>query len=71
MAGLLYEIFSGTKPFENLTDGEVQNRFSNGDFPDDAVSLPYSLFIFSGWSEEFSQELSKRGKVMSFILLIS
>lgn len=61
MASLLYEIISGTQPFEGLTDDEVQHRFSNGDFPDDATSLPYSLFIYSGWSEEFSRELARRG----------
>lgn len=61
MASLLYEIMSGKKPFEELTDNEVQHRFVNGDFPDDAAALPNSPFIFSGWSEEFSQELTRRG----------
>jgi len=61
MASLLYEIFSGTQPFEESTAEEVQHRFSNGDFPDDAIALPYSLIVYSGWSEEFSQELSKPG----------
>ncbi|KAL8725625.1 MAG: hypothetical protein Q9181_006346 [Wetmoreana brouardii] len=60
MASLLYEIISGKKPFEELTDEEVQHRFSNAVFPDDAVSLPNSLLIYSGWSEEFSQELNKQ-----------
>ena len=61
MASLLYEIFSGTKPFEELTDEEVQHRFSEAAFPDDAESLPNSLFIHSGWSEDFSQALNTRG----------
>ena len=61
MASLLYEILSGKKPFEELPDDEVQRRFSNAVFPDDAQALPNSLVIYSGWSEEFSQELSKRG----------
>ena len=61
MASLLYEIMSGRKPFEGLTDNEVQGRFTNGEFPDDAVALPNSLFILSGWSEEFSQELTRQG----------
>ena len=61
MASLLYEILSGMKPFEEMTDGEVQSRFSNAVFPEDAMSLPYSLYIHSGWSEEFSQEVNKRG----------
>ena len=29
MASLLYEIMSGRKPFEGLTDNEVQGRFTN------------------------------------------
>ncbi|KAI4190096.1 MAG: hypothetical protein L6R41_001015 [Letrouitia leprolyta] len=62
MASLLYEIMTGRQPLEGLTDEEVQHRFINGDFPDDAVTLPNSLFIFSGWSAEFSQELTRRVK---------
>ena len=61
MPSLLYEIMSGRKPFEGLTDNEVQGRFINGEFPDDAVALPNSLFILSGWSREFSQELTRQG----------
>lgn len=60
MASLLYEILSGRKPFEELTDEEVQHRFSNADFPDNAKDLPNSLALYSGWSEEFSQELTKK-----------
>lgn len=61
MASLLYEILSGTQIFKGLSDEEVQERFSKGEFPPDAVSLPNSLVIYSGWSEEFAQELTKRG----------
>jgi hypothetical protein len=46
MASLLYEIMSGTELFKKLTDEEVQRRFKNGDFPDDATSLSNSLFIY-------------------------
>ena len=58
MASLLYEIMSGRKPFEELSDSELQNRFTR-DFPDDAAAFPSSLFILSGWSEEFEQEIAK------------
>ena len=61
MASLLYEIMTGRKPHEGLTDDEVQHRFINGDFPDDAAALPNVLFILSGWSAAFSQELTRRG----------
>ena len=59
MASLLYEIMTSSKPFEGLSDGEVQERFARGDFPDDAATLPISLFILSGWSKEFSQEVAR------------
>ena len=61
MASLLYEIMSGRKPFEELSDSDLQNRFTRGDFPDDAATLPSSLFILSGWSEEFSKEIARLG----------
>lgn len=61
MASLLYEIMSGTQPFEKLTDEEVQDHFENGDFLSDTSSLPNSLFIYSDWSEEFSNKLTRQG----------
>ncbi len=61
MASLLYEIMTGRKPLERLTDEEVRHCFINGDFPDDTAALPNSLFILSGWSAEFSQELTRQG----------
>ena len=61
MASLLYEIMTGRKPLEGLTDDEVRRCFAVGDFPDDAAALPNGLFILSGWSAEFSQELTRRG----------
>ncbi len=48
MASLLYEIMSGRKPFEELSDSEVQNRFTRGDLPDDAATSPLSLFVLAG-----------------------
>lgn len=73
MASLLYEILSDHKPFEEVTDGrEVQERFSHAVFPDDAKDLPSSLLIYSGWSEEFSQEVATRGNMsrMTFFILL-
>ena len=61
MVSLLYEILSSKKPYEELTDEEIQHRFSNAVFPEDAISLPNSLLLYSGWSEEFSQELNRSG----------
>ncbi len=61
MASVLYEIMTGRKPLEGLTDDEVRRRFISGNFPDDATALPNMLYILSGWSAEFSQELTRRG----------
>jgi hypothetical protein len=59
LGSLLYEINSGNKPFEELSDDEVQLRFSNGDFPDDITSLQLLPIILSCWSLEFSREVEK------------
>ena len=57
MVSLLYEIMTSSKPF--LSVDEVQKRFTKGDFPEDAATLPLSLFILSGWSKEFPQEVAR------------
>ena len=62
MAGLLYEIMTGKKPLEGLADDEVQRSFSIGKFPTDAATLHNAAFILSGWSAEFSQELTRLGE---------
>ena len=49
MASLLYEILSGTKPFEEVThEDEVQKRFNHAVFPDNAKDLPSLLLVYSG-----------------------
>ncbi|KAI9778678.1 MAG: hypothetical protein M1816_003927 [Peltula sp. TS41687] len=55
-ATLLYEVGSGKKPFEWLSNDEVQRRYSNAEFPDDVKTLPPPLFIviLSCWSVEFA-----------------
>lgn len=56
-ATLLYEIASGKKPFELLSDEEVQQRYSNAEFPNDVRTLPPPLLItiLSFWSVEFAE----------------
>jgi hypothetical protein len=56
LGSLLYEINSGNKPFEELSDNKVQLRFSNGDFPNNIKSLQLWSVILSCWSPEFSKE---------------
>lgn len=55
-ASLLYEIGCNKKPFEELNDEELQQRYSDADFPEDVRSLPLPLFIniLSNWSVEFA-----------------
>jgi hypothetical protein len=53
LGSLLYEINSGNKPFEELSDDEVQLRFSNGDFPNNVKYLQLWPVILSCWSLEF------------------
>jgi hypothetical protein len=47
LGSLLYEINSGKKPFEELSDDEVQLRFSSEDFPGDTTSLQLWPIILS------------------------
>ncbi|KAL9112937.1 MAG: hypothetical protein Q9227_002801 [Pyrenula ochraceoflavens] len=70
LASLLYEIWLGAQPFEDLTDDEVQRRFSNADFPQDAwfsLSLDKALGIYCGWSEDFALEIRKRVPILQSI----
>jgi serine/threonine protein kinase len=62
LGSLLYEIISGKKPFEELSDDEVQLRFSNGDFPGDITSLQLWPTVLSCWNLEFSKEIEKIGR---------
>ena len=50
------EIGFGKKPFELLCDEEVQQDYSNAEFPDDVKTFPPPLFIafLSFWSVEFA-----------------
>ncbi|KAH0541841.1 hypothetical protein FGG08_003724 [Glutinoglossum americanum] len=49
LAGLFYEIISGRKLFEGLSDDEVQRRISAGEFPEDVLSFPKWPLIVLAW----------------------
>ncbi|KAI9877711.1 MAG: hypothetical protein M1830_003053 [Pleopsidium flavum] len=59
LGSLLYEIISGSVPFENLSDDEVQLRYSRGEYPGDIQSLPRWQSILGCWNLEFAQEMVK------------
>ncbi|MCJ1254776.1 hypothetical protein MMC24_002592 [Lignoscripta atroalba] len=61
---VLYHIYTGKKPFEEVDsdddDDQVQSRFLNADTPPDLTSVPSWPIILSCWSLEFAKELSNR-----------
>ncbi|MCJ1269198.1 hypothetical protein MMC22_009087 [Lobaria immixta] len=54
---LLYHIYSGHKPFNNLQDDLVEERFENAEFPADTLDLDQWPMILSSWSFEFARDL--------------
>jgi len=52
---LLYELLSGHRIFEGLSDQEVQNKFTDGNtFPDiSEVPILFQRLIYACWSAEF------------------
>lgn len=47
----------------------MQNHYSNDVFLDHIISWPYLLSIYSGWSEEFMQELVKQSMILLYPLI--
>lgn len=54
---LLYHIYSGHKPFVDLQDDLVEERFANAEFPADTLGLDQWPMILSSWSFEFARDL--------------
>ncbi|MCJ1248403.1 hypothetical protein MMC30_005620 [Trapelia coarctata] len=59
LGSLLYEIETGKKPHEGLSDDEVQRKYSAGEFPQDVARLKLGSTIYSAWSWEFMHELDR------------
>jgi hypothetical protein len=57
LGSILYEIWFSRKPFEELSDVEVQIRYSNANVPEDVTTLSQGPVILSRWSVEFAREL--------------
>ena len=54
---LVYQIYSGHKPFEYLPDDCVEERFANAEFPRDTLDLDQWPLILSSWSFEFARDI--------------
>lgn len=54
---LLYHIYSGHKPFNNLSEELVEAYFANAEFPHDILDLDKWPMILSSWSLEFARDL--------------
>ena len=62
IGSLLYEIETGRKPFEDLSDDEVQRKYSAGEFPQDVSRLKLGSLMYSAWSWEFLEEFNRLGE---------
>ena len=68
LGSLVYEVMTASRPFEELSEDEVQDRYNRGTFPDDVFSMAMGPLILGCWSLEFDKEMRKRCK--SFMLII-
>jgi len=62
LGSLLYEIETGQKPFEDLSDEEVQSKYSAGDFPEDVQYLKLGSLIFIYWQSLTLQSQLKKSE---------
>lgn len=53
----LYHIYSGRRPFDDLQDDLVEERFANAEFPADTLDLDQWPMILSSWSFEFARAI--------------
>ncbi|MCJ1467132.1 hypothetical protein MMC07_005754 [Pseudocyphellaria aurata] len=59
LGSLLYNVYSGHKPFDTLAEMYVEVHFADASFPDDVLDLDTWPMILSSWSLEFALELHK------------
>jgi len=52
LGSLLYEIISGRKPLENLSDEDVEHKYRSGEFPNEVLSMPLGNIILDCWNQE-------------------
>jgi hypothetical protein len=57
LENIVYEIWFNRKPFEELSDVEVQIRYNNANVPENVTTLSWGPIILSCWSVEFVREL--------------
>lgn len=66
LGSLLYQVVTTNQPFDELSDDEVQDHYSRGDFPDDVFSLAMGPYILGCWSLEFEKEMERLRKYSFF-----
>ncbi|KAI9773273.1 MAG: hypothetical protein M1839_002185 [Geoglossum umbratile] len=54
---LVYEIMTNRKPFEGLTDEEIDKQFSAGEPPDDILTIPAWPMIYLSWGIKISDDI--------------
>ena len=69
LGSLLYEVMTTNKPFEELSDEQVQDHYSRGLFPDDVFSVAMGPYILGCWSVEFAEEM-ERLRMLLFVGLL-
>jgi hypothetical protein len=62
LGSLLYEIISGRKPLEHLSDDDVQRKYGNGEFPDDVLSMPLGHLILQCWDQSSMGNVEETGE---------
>ena len=63
MGSLLYQIMSGRRPLEGMSDEEVQHRFSAGEFPDDVFTIQIWPMVFNCWGLEIPDDVKNLSRL--------
>jgi len=62
LGSLLYEVISGRKPLEDLSDDDVQHKYRSGEFPDEVLSMPLGDVILQCWDQSCIENVGEPGE---------